>query len=126
MLRPALGEPDKAPALPIFGVKLRLHRHREPAGGHATELRRTQEKLMSSLLRQTIIVAVTAVAVQMIAPAYAFNPQPDPPARIQKGIDWGDRSMTWGDGRYNTNKGALGRIRNGLIDNPNIRNSKSK
>jgi hypothetical protein len=79
-----------------------------------------------SLLRQTIIVAVTAVAVQMIAPAYAFNPQPDPPARIQKSIDWGDRSVNWGDSRYNRNKGAFGRVRNGLIDDPNLRNAKSK
>jgi hypothetical protein len=80
----------------------------------------------SSLLRQTIIVAMTAVAAQMIAPAYAFNPQPDPPARIQKGIDWGDRSVTWGYSRYTTNKGAFGRVRNGSIDDPNLRNTKSK
>jgi hypothetical protein len=78
------------------------------------------------LQKQTIIAAATAVAVLMIAPAYAFNPQPDPPARIQKGIDWGYRSVTWGDSGYNTNTGAFGRVRNGLVEDPNMRNAMSK
>jgi hypothetical protein len=88
-------------------------------GGAAIELPGTQEKFMSNLrlLGQTIIAAVTAVAVQMTAPAYAFNPQPDPPAKILKGIDWGDRSV---------NTGAFGRVRNGLVEDPNMRNALGK
>lgn len=76
----------------------------------------------------TITAAATAVAVLMTAPAYAFNPQPDPPAKIQKSIEGGGAS-------YVKNKGTTGRASKVLIedpnlkvliDDPNLRNAKSK
>jgi hypothetical protein len=73
--------------------------------------------------RQLTIAAVTAGAVLMISPAYAFNPQPDPPAKILKGIDGGDSKFN----RNNANnKGAFDRVRNRLYEDPNLKNAKNK
>jgi hypothetical protein len=62
-----------------------------------------------------VMLGTTAIA---ISPADAFNPQPDPPAKILKGIDGGDSKFNWNNAN---NKGAFGRVRNNLYEDPNLR-----
>jgi hypothetical protein len=68
--------------------------------------------------RSLVFAAMLGTTAIAISPACAFNPQPDPPAKILKGIDWGD-------GKFNRNNanntGAFGRARNSSIDDPNLR-----
>jgi hypothetical protein len=62
-----------------------------------------------------VMLGATTIA---ISPACAFNPQPDPPAKILKGIDGGDSNFN----RNNANnKGAFGRVRNNLYEDPNLK-----
>jgi hypothetical protein len=68
----------------------------------------TQESIMSSKRRTFMMGTIVVVAMALVAPAaQAFNPQPDPPARVKKSAD-----KTW---KYNHNvqPGNSGLLNNG-------------
>jgi hypothetical protein len=53
---------------------------------------------------------LVAGAILSTAPAYAFNPEPDPPVKLKSKIDWGDKSNTYS-----------GRVQKNFIEDPNQR-----
>ena len=64
---------------------------------------------MSSKRSTFMIGTIVLVAMALVAPtAQAFNPQPDPPARVKKNAD-----KSWKYNNYNIQPGNSGLLNNG-------------